>query len=102
MVILSGDADARRIFIKRLFGVLEADKRGQILIDTAIALTDEGFNLQRTADRLDVHISTLRYRLGRLGELTRLDLDSVEGRFRLQFGVRLYLAEQASTDLPSL
>jgi purine catabolism regulator len=42
-----------------------------------------------------VHISTLRYRLGRLSELTKLDLDTVEGRFRLQFGVRLYLAEQA-------
>ncbi|UVH55150.1 PucR family transcriptional regulator ligand-binding domain-containing protein [Variovorax paradoxus] len=93
--VLAGDAAARRIFITRLFGALEADKRGQALIDTAIALTDEGFNLQRTADRLEVHISTLRYRLGRLGELTKLDLDSVEGRFRLQLGVRLYLAEQS-------
>jgi len=93
--VLAGDAAARRVFIARLFGGLEADKRGRALIDTALALTDEGFNLQRTADRLGVHISTLRYRLGRLSELTKLDLDSVEGRFRLQFGVRLYLAEQA-------
>ena len=93
--VLAGDAAARRVFIQRLFGALEADRRGQALIDTAIALTDEGFNLQRAADRLDVHISTLRYRLGRLSELTKLDLDCVEGRFRLQFGVRLYLAEQA-------
>lgn len=92
--VLAGDAAARRIFLARVIGVLEADKRGQALIDTAIALTDEGFNLQHAADRLDVHISTLRYRLGRLGELTKLDLNSVEGRFRLQFGVRLYLAQQ--------
>lgn len=92
--VLAGDPAARRLFIARVFGVLEADKRGRALIDTAIALTDEGFNLQRTADRLHVHISTLRYRLGRLAELTRLDLDAVEGRFRLQLVVRLYLAEQ--------
>lgn len=92
--VLAGDPAARRLFIARVFGVLEADKRGRALIDTAIALTDEGFNLQRTADRLHVHISTLRYRLGRLAELSRLDLDTVEGRFRLQLVVRLYLAEQ--------
>lgn len=89
--VLSGDADAQRAFVARLFGSLDEGKRGQHLLETALALTEEGFHLQRTAERLNVHISTLRYRLGRLADLTGLDLDSVEGRFRLQVGARLYL-----------
>jgi purine catabolism regulator len=93
--VLSGDPAARRQFVDRLFGAMGADKRGQNLVETAIALADEGFNLQGAADRLGIHISTLRYRLGKLGDVTGLDLTTVEGRFRLQFGVRLYLAEQA-------
>ena len=88
---LSGDVDAQRAFVARLFGSLDEGKRGQHLLETALALTEEGFHLQRAAERLSVHISTLRYRLGRLADLTGLDLDSVEGRFRLQVGARLYL-----------
>ena len=92
--VLAGDPKARKMFIDKLFGRVGTDKRSQHLLDTAMALADEGFNLQRAADRLNVHISTLRYRLGKLAEVTGLDLDTVEGRFRLQYGVRLYLAEQ--------
>ncbi|WP_198086523.1 PucR family transcriptional regulator [Variovorax sp. E3] len=92
--VLAGDAAAQKIFVSRLFGPLEDGKRGQHLLDTALALADEGFHLQRTADRLGVHISTLRYRHGRLAELSGLDLESVEGRFRLQVAARLYLMQQ--------
>lgn len=93
--VMSGDADARRIFVARIFKPLEDGKRGQHLLETALALAEEGFHLQRTAERLNVHISTLRYRLARLSELTGLDLETVEGRFRLQLGARLYLAAEA-------
>jgi purine catabolism regulator len=92
--VLSGDADAQRAFVARLFGSLDEGKRGRHLLETALALTEEGFHLQRAAERSSVHISTLRYRLGRLAELTGLDLDSVEGRFRLQLGARLYLMKE--------
>ena len=77
-----------------LFGSLHEGKRGQHLLETALALTEEGFHLQRTAERLNVHISTLRYRVGRLADLTGLDLESVEGRFRLQVGARLFLMRE--------
>jgi len=93
--VLSGDPAARRQFVDRLFGAMGSDKRSQNLIETALSLADEGFNLQAAADRLGVHISTLRYRMGKLSDVTGLDLTTVEGRFRLQFGVRLFLAEQA-------
>ena len=92
--VLSGDTDAQRAFVDRLFGSLHEGKRGKHLLQTALALTEEGFHLQRTADRLNVHISTLRYRVGRLADLTGLDLESVEGRFRLQVGARLFLMRE--------
>ncbi len=91
--VISGDPGARKIFLDRLFGTMGSDKRGQQMLDTAMALTEEGFNLQRTADRLGIHISSLRYRVTKLAEVTGLDLETVEGRFRLQYATRLYASE---------
>ncbi|MEJ8822479.1 PucR family transcriptional regulator [Variovorax humicola] len=91
--VLAGDPAAQKIFLDRLFGAIGSDKRGEHLIETAIALADEGFNLQRASQRIDIHISTLRYRLAKLAEVTGLALDTVEGRFQLQLGVRLYVAK---------
>lgn len=91
--VILGDPVARKVFLDRLFGTFRSDKRGQQMLDTAMALTEEGFHLQRTADRLGIHISSLRYRIARLTEVTGLDLETVEGKFRLQYGVRLYSAD---------
>jgi purine catabolism regulator len=93
--VLNGDPDAKRVFLAQLFGPLEENKRGRQLLETALALAEEGFHLQRTAERMNIHLSTLRYRLGRLSELTGLDLESPEGRFRLQVGARLYLMNES-------
>ena len=92
--VLRGDLEAQRRFVDRLFGSVGEGKRTRALLDTALALTDEGFHLQRTAERLGVHISTLRYRLDGLSDLTGLDLETVEGRFRLQVGARLFLMNE--------
>jgi purine catabolism regulator len=92
--VMRGDEDARRVFVAQLLGRLDDGKRGQHLLETALALADEGFHLQRSAERLGVHISTLRYRLDKLAEHTGLDLESVDGRFQLQMAARLYLMDQ--------
>jgi len=89
--VLAGEASARALFLSRLFDGLDEERKGAQLLDTAVALAEEGFHLQRAADRMNVHISTLRGRMVRLTELTGLDLESVEGRFRLQMGARLLL-----------
>jgi purine catabolism regulator len=89
--VLAGDAAARDLFLARLFGSLNQERKGSRLLDTAIALAEDGFHLQRASERLGVHISTLRARLVRLSEVTGLDLETVEGRLRLQVGVRLQL-----------
>lgn len=88
--VLAGDAAARQAFVQRVLGALDDGKRGQSLLETAFALDREGFHLQRTADRLGVHISTLRYRVARLQQLSGLDLDDADGRFQLQMAARLH------------
>lgn len=92
--VVRGDAEAQRKFVSRIFGPLVDSKRGQPLLDTALALSEEGFHLLHTAERLGVHISTLRYRMERLAEASGLNLESAEGKFRLQLGARLYLMSE--------
>jgi len=92
--VLKGDGGARQVFLARVLGQLDDGKRGQHLLETALALAQEGFHLQRSAERLGVHISTLRYRMEKLSEHTGLDLESVDGRFQVQMAARLYLMEQ--------
>lgn len=92
--VLSGDIQAKQAFIMRIFDPLKKSKRSHHLLETALMLAEEGFHLQRSAEHLGIHISTLRYRLGRISELVGLDLDSAEGRFRMQVGARLYLMEE--------
>jgi len=93
--VLSGDLQARHAFITRIFDPLKKGKRSNSLLDTALVLAEEGFHLQRSAERLGIHISTLRYRLERISELTGLNLEFAEGRFRLQVGARLYLMNES-------
>jgi len=92
--VLRGDVAAQEKFLKRLFAPLRESKRSATLLDTALALAEEGFHLQRTAARLGVHISTLRYRMDGLSAATGLDLETVEGRLRLQVGARLFLMRE--------
>lgn len=92
--VLAGDSAARASFLHRTLGRFDDSKRGQLLLETALALTQEGFHLQNSADRLGVHITTLRNRVERLQSETGLDLDSVDGRFQLQVAARLFLMRQ--------
>jgi len=91
--VLAGDKEARKAFMERVLGRLDRSKRNQALLDTVLALTREGFHLQKTAARLGLHISSLRSRVERLQQETGLDLESVEGRFQLQLAARLFLLE---------
>ncbi|MGE5332072.1 MAG: PucR family transcriptional regulator [Nitrospirota bacterium] len=91
--VLGGDLAARRAFLDRVLTPLDADTRNHALLDTAMALSKEGFHLQKSAERLGVHISTLRYRLEKLQAQTGLDLESADGRFQLQLATQLYLLD---------
>ncbi|SMH43892.1 transcriptional regulator, CdaR family [Rathayibacter oskolensis] len=58
------------------------------LVRTLTVYLDSGGNYDRTAEALTIHRSTLRYRLGRIRELSGRDLADPECRFNLHIAVR--------------
>jgi len=93
--VLAGDLVARKAFLDRILTHLDSGNSKQNLLETVLALTKEGFHLQKSAERLGVHISTLRYRVERLQTLTGLNLGTADGKFRLQLAAHLYLSNLA-------
>jgi len=87
--VLEGDAEARRLFLERLSDGLGSGARRRTWLETLEALTGHGFQLAQTARALNIHISTLRYRLERLSEALGMDLDEPESRLQLQVAMRL-------------
>ena len=70
--------------------VLEYDgRRGTSLIKTLRAYLEADCSLSIAARRLFVHHKTLRYRIDRIQELTKLDLRHNEDRFRADLALRI-------------
>ena len=78
-------------FVDGLLGpVISYDSvRGTELVATLEAFLDEGCNLQATADRLFVHVNTLKYRLSRVERLVGINLQDPETRFNLGLALRI-------------
>lgn len=87
---LMGDEDARRLLLERMIIPLKNPKRGNSLIETVMILASEGFQLINTAKALDIHISTLRYRLGRIESILGISLESPDDKFKLQVASQMY------------
>lgn len=58
------------------------------LVRTLETFLEEDGNVAQTAQRLFTHRHTIRYRLERVKELTKLDVSSTEGRERLGLGLK--------------
>ena len=65
----------------------DRDHRSQ-LVHTLSVYLDSGGNYDRAADALIIHRSTLRYRLGRIRELSGRDLADPDSRLNLHIAVR--------------
>jgi DNA-binding PucR family transcriptional regulator len=70
--VLAGDTTARRVMIDRIYRPLST--AGRALFETATTYLDGGGALESTARLLFVHPNTVRYRLGRIAEVTGYDL----------------------------
>lgn len=84
--VLAGDVPARAMLVDRIYRPLHAV--GAPMFDTASAYLDGGGGLESTARMLFVHPNTVRYRLGRIAEITGYDLTAP----REAYCVRLALA----------
>lgn len=89
--VLAGDARARRRLVDKIADPLAAHPA---LHETATAYLEHG-SLEATARMLFVHPNTVRYRLGRINELTECDLT----QSREAFTMRLALAISHLPDL---
>ncbi len=94
LLLSAFDSDLIQTFVEETLGTLrrhDALHAGS-LVETAVTLVDEGCRYQAAADRLGIHVSTLRYRLKRVEALSGLDLADPEARFRLSLASRLSAA----------
>jgi len=81
-----GDPAALTALVAEWLGPLLAhdERRRPKLLPTLAAWLDAGAAQQESADALGVHVSTLKYRLGRIGAILGRDLASPDVRFQLQ------------------
>jgi DNA-binding PucR family transcriptional regulator len=91
LLLAPGDQPDLADYVREVLGpVLEYDReRSTPLIATLRAYLESDCSLNAAAQRLAVHHKTLRYRLNRIGELTRLDLRRHEDRFRADLALRI-------------
>ncbi|OWY83668.1 PucR family transcriptional regulator [Rhodococcus sp. BUPNP1] len=82
--------ELRRAYADRLLGdVVEHDRRTDAgLLATLEAFLDCDGSWRRTADRLHVHLNTVRYRIGRVEALTGRSLARTGDRFDLYLALR--------------
>jgi ligand-binding sensor protein/sugar diacid utilization regulator/transcriptional regulator with GAF, ATPase, and Fis domain len=77
-------------FIARYVEPLERydEEHSSKLLASLETFYDSGFNLQEAARRLDVHVSTLRYRLTRIEELLGVDPKVGDSRLNVEVAVK--------------
>jgi hypothetical protein len=87
-----------RAFVEDWLGSLLAydAERDADLVHTLGVYLDQGGNYDATAAALHIHRSTLRYRLGRIRELSGHDLADVDTRLNLHVAVRAALVAEPS------
>jgi sugar diacid utilization regulator len=91
LLLGSGDAPDLQAFVHEVTGpLIEYDaKNDGALLRTLRAFFDADCSQRTAAERLFVHHKTLRYRLGRIQQLTGLDLGHHEDRMRADLALRL-------------
>ncbi len=94
--VLLGEPEARAAFLEEMFGGLRRARNGAMLIETLIAFASSDFHLKRTSQQLHIHPKSLRYRLQRASELSGIDFDAEDARFRLQLAAHLLSLQDES------
>lgn len=99
---LAGDVPAQRLLVDQIHRPL-ARSAQRTLLDTAETYLESGRSLEATSRALFIHPNTVRYRLGRIEDLTHFDLteprDAWAARIALALG-RLSAAERATRTSP--
>lgn len=98
-LLLSTDpARDHAAFVERVLGAVcaaDTKKRGGRLMETLEVLVDAGFRPCVTAQRLGVHVNTLKYRLRRLSEILGGDPSQGELRLEIELALRITKLKRA-------
>ena len=88
--VLQKESVARDLLHPAL-GILESydTENGTDLLETLRAYVETGCSQSETAQKLYVHLNTLKYRLRRIGELTGIDFRDRENMFYIELSLRL-------------
>lgn len=65
------------------------DKNNTELLKTLKVYIECGLNQSKAAKRLNVHLNTLKYRIGRITDLTGIDFDNYEELFYIQISLAI-------------
>ncbi len=84
-------ADDQDLFVRRyLEPLMDYDRiHNAGYVETLQTYFESVGNVQRTADKLFLHLSTVRYRLKRIEEIAAIDLREEEDRLCMQLALRI-------------
>lgn len=91
LLLSTVDHPSARAFVRDTLGAVEEHDRrhGSELLLTLGEFVRDGCRYQACANRMGIHVSTLRYRLGRLHELFGIELEQPDSIFGLTLALRL-------------
>ena len=91
VIFRAGDQDEHLRFAQDMIGkLMEYDKRrGTLLVDTLEAYLNNSCHLKNTAEKMYVHLNTLRHRLEKIEEIAGVSLSDAETRLNLQLAIKI-------------
>ncbi len=98
--LIEDRAELMQLAEQTLGPLLEYDRQhGTTLVRTLGYYLESGRNLESSARAMFIHVNTLKYRLKRIQEIARLDLNSAEQRFNVHLAVKILQAIGHDTEL---
>jgi DNA-binding PucR family transcriptional regulator len=90
MLFAMQDVEYKRSFVSALLGsLIDRDRAHRTqLVHTLDVYLSAGSNWQRAANRLHIHVNTLRYRISQIERLTGRDLSSMDDRVSFYIALR--------------
>lgn len=89
LLLLLEDKPELHVFQQDVLGSLLSHENRDQLIETLEAYFEQNGNLSQTAEALYIHRNTLSYRLGRIAEISGLDLNHPEIALAVQLALKI-------------
>ncbi|MBU5311274.1 PucR family transcriptional regulator ligand-binding domain-containing protein [Tissierella carlieri] len=87
---LSLEDDANKFCGKYLQNLIDYDiENNSEYIKTLRSIVKNDWNLKQTSEEMFIHYNTIKYRFSKICEIVNLDLNSREGKFKIEFCLKL-------------